>query len=108
MPGDPGGPVATTRVHYQLRTRGYGSNPLASSLRKQGPIRRAERRWLWVPAFAGTTSGAVLATTRWLAMKHVRRQLTLRYPLRPASYTQDIDKASGSGRRHALVFYPTG
>src|SRR5882672_6213882 len=27
-----------------------------------------ERRWLWVPAFAGTTSGAVLATTRWLAM----------------------------------------
>ena len=26
MPGDPGGPVATTRVHYQLRTRGYGCN----------------------------------------------------------------------------------
>ena len=24
MPGDPGVPVATTRVHYQLRTRGYG------------------------------------------------------------------------------------
>jgi hypothetical protein len=26
MPGDPGGPVATTRVHYHLRTRGYGCN----------------------------------------------------------------------------------
>jgi hypothetical protein len=26
MPGDPGATVVTTRVHYQLRTRGYGCN----------------------------------------------------------------------------------
>jgi len=104
MPDDPGGPVATTRVHYQLRTRGYGCSghpafPTPSKGREihqrlgriapRGaksrllfdnrilfrrpcesrdpytvPYRLStkaetfcpnERRWLWVPAFAGTT-----------------------------------------------------
>src|SRR5260221_5135542 len=53
---------------------------LMSSLRKQGPIRRGfslgtlvdglcnnEHRWLWVPAFAGTTRG-LRGRQRWLSL----------------------------------------
>ena len=123
MPGDPGGPVATTRVHYQLRTRGYGcsghpafptpsmgreivhnsgasrregkrvfavrrSNPLSSSLRKQGPIATGVR-WDGRPRplcteRKGTAYGSLLSqgrrasgvprirATRWLAMTVLR------------------------------------